>query len=209
VPDRTDPRAREAATEQRLHLASASPRRREILRALGVDHTFAGVDIDETPRTHEPPAELVLRLALAKARTSRARHQDRPVILGADTVVSLDGQVFGKPASRTHALEMLSRLSGRAHTVLTAVVVIAGEREWSAVASSSVRFREIEPREAVAYWQTGEPVGKAGAYAIQGKGGIFVESIAGSFSCIVGLPVFETARLLQGAGIPILGTLRD
>jgi septum formation protein len=174
-----------------------------------VDHTFAGVDIDETPSMHESPAELVLRLALAKARTSGARHPDRPVILGADTVVSLDGQVLGKPASRAHALDMLSRLSARAHTVLTAVAVIAGERESSAVASSTVRFREIEPREAAAYWQSGEPVGKAGAYAIQGKGGIFVESISGSFSCIVGLPVFETAGLLRDAGIEILGSSRD
>jgi septum formation protein len=195
--------------EPGLHLASASPRRREILRAMGVQHTYAGVDIDETPQTQETPDQLVLRLALAKARASRARHRGHPVILGADTVVSLDGQLFGKPASQQEALGMLSSLSGRVHTVLTAVAVIAAEREMSAVAVSSVRFREIEPQEALAYWQTGEPVGKAGAYAIQGKGGIFVESISGSFSCIVGLPVFETARLLQSAGIRILRTLRD
>lgn len=195
--------------EPRLHLASASPRRREILRAIGVPHTFAGVDIDETPLPGETPAGLVQRLAVSKARASRAARRPGPVILGADTVVSIDGEVFGKPASQDEALHMLSCLSGRVHTVQTAVALVTAVGELSAMASSEVRFRDIHPDEARAYWQTGEPVGKAGAYAIQGKGGIFVESIQGSFSCIVGLPVFETARLLQSAGIRILGLPRD
>lgn len=192
-----------------LHLASASPRRREILMSIGVEHTFAGVGIDETPLPGEPVADLVLRLAVGKAMASRAMGRDDPVILGADTIVSLDGQTFGKPGSKDEALHMLSCLSGRVHTVQTAVAVLAGDRELSAMSSSDVRFRDIHPAEALAYWQTGEPSGKAGAYAIQGRGGIFVESIRGSFSCIVGLPVFETARLLKSAGIEILGVPQE
>lgn len=192
-----------------MHLASASPRRREILTAIGVEHTFAGVDIDETPLPGEPAADLVLRLASGKAMAAVARGRDEPVILGADTVVSLDGQAFGKPGSKDEALHMLSCLSGRVHTVQTAVALLAGGRKMSAVSACDVRFRDIHADEALAYWQTGEPIGKAGGYAIQGRGGIFVESISGSFSCIVGLPVFETACLLARAGVGILALPRD
>ena len=187
----------------RLHLASASPRRREILAAIGVAHTYAGVGIDETPTAGEPPPELALRLALGKARAALAERGE-PVILGADTVVSLDGELFGKPASEEEAMYMLSRLSGRVHAVHTAVAVLAGGRELTAVSASDVRFREIAPGEARAYWATGEPEGKAGAYAIQGRGGVFVEELSGSYTGVMGLPVFETAALLARAGIEVL-----
>lgn len=200
---------RTATREPLLHLASASPRRHEILQAIGVEHTFAGVGIDETPLPDEGVADLVLRLAVGKAMASRALGSGAPLILGADTIVSLDGQAFGKPGSKEEALYMLSRLSGRVHTVQTAVALLAGDRKLSAVSSSEVQFREIHAGEALAYWHTGEPSDKAGAYAIQGRGGIFVASIRGSFSCIVGLPVFETASLLKRAGIEILGVPED
>jgi septum formation protein len=187
-----------------LHLASASPRRREILAALGIRHTWEGVDMDETPLQDEPAADLVLRLARGKAMKSRQFHIDEPVILGADTIVLLDGRVFGKAGSQDEALGMLAELSGRSHTVLTAVAVNTPRQEITAVSESRVQLRNIDPDEALHYWQSGEPAGKAGAYAIQGIGGIFVESLTGSWSGVVGLPVFETARLLRKAGVDVL-----
>jgi septum formation protein len=171
-----------------LHLASSSPRRREILTALGIAHSFAGVDIDETPRSGESPRELALRLALEKARAARPPDDATPLVLAADTVVSIGSELFGKPANEEGALYMLGRLSGRTHAVLTAVALLDGRRQQSALSLSEVRFRRIAPREARAYWRTGEPRGKAGAYAIQGRGGIFVEKLSGSHSGVMGLP---------------------
>jgi nucleoside triphosphate pyrophosphatase len=186
-----------------LHLASASPRRREILTALGVSFSFAGEDVDERPQAGEPAAELVVRLARAKARAAMAGRTDVP-ILGADTVVVLDQRIFGKPASQEQALEMLATLSGRTHEVMTAVVLLAGSAASSVLCRSQVTFREISAADAAAYWQSGEPRDKAGGYAIQGLGGVFVRHLQGSYSGVVGLPVFETAALLRGAGIEVL-----
>jgi len=160
--------------------------------------------MDETPLQDEPAAALVLRLARGKARKSRQIHSDEPVILGADTIVLLDGRVFGKAGSQDEALCMLANLSGRSHTVLTAVAVSTPRQEIAAVSETRVQLRNIDPDEALRYWQSGEPAGKAGAYAIQGIGGIFVESLTGSWSGVVGLPVFETARLLRKAGVEVL-----
>jgi septum formation protein len=187
-----------------LHLASASPRRREILASLGVPHTWGGVDLDETPLPDEQADQLALRLALAKARACRAARADEAVILGADTVVTLDGRLFGKAGSEDEALSMLSQLSGREHQVFTAVALNTTQGEFSALSQSSVRLRAIEVAEAIAYWRSGEPAGKAGAYAIQGVGGIFVAGLSGSYSGVVGLPVYETAELLRRAGIDLL-----
>lgn len=186
-----------------VHLASASPRRRDILDSLGIRHSWEGVDIDETPLPAEPAAEMALRLALNKARESR-RRRGGDVILGADTVVALDARLFGKPSCREEGLSMLSELSGRVHKVFTAVVLGTASREVDAISATEVRFRRIEPEEALRYWDTGEPAGKAGAYAIQGLGGVFVEKLTGSWSGVVGLPVFETARLLREIGIDVL-----
>lgn len=186
-----------------LHLASASPRRHEILAALGVAHSWAGVDIDEAPRPGETPQALVCRLASAKAATARARGNRTPFILGADTIVTLDGRVFGKPGCREEALAMLLQLSGRCHTVLTAVALIGGDREWRAMSTTAVRFREILPAEARAYSESGEASGKAGGYAIQGRAGIFVASLTGSYTGVVGLPVYETANLLRDGGFEL------
>jgi len=143
----------------------------------------------------------VLRLAREKARAAAA---SSAIVLAADTAVVLDGEIFGKPRDEADALAMLGRLSGRTHQVLTGVAVWDGREMRSALAATDVRFRDIGPDEARAYWQSGEPADKAGGYAIQGLGGIFVESISGSYSGVVGLPVFETIALLQLAGIKVL-----
>ena len=127
-------------------------------------------------------------------------------MLGADTAVVLGEQVFGKPRDRDDGLDMLGRLSGRTHRVVTGVALLSEAGMTTALSSTAVRFRAIGRNEAVAYWDSGEPRDKAGAYAIQGAGGVFVEEIHGSYSGVVGLPVFETARLLEAAGISILGT---
>jgi len=183
-------------------LASESPRRVEILNSLGMSFTSEGVDIDETRLGDEPASAMVLRLAEAKARAAAARYSG--LILGSDTVVALGDRILGKPGSKKEALDMLSSLSGHSHEVFTAVVLLKREQVFSDISVTSVRFREIHSDEARQYWQSGEPRGKAGAYAIQGLGGLFVESIDGSYSGVVGLPVFHTAKLLARAGMPVL-----
>ena len=189
-------------TSLHLHLASSSPRRRQILEALGLEFTAAGADVDETPVAGEPAEVMVLRLAEAKARAGGG--DAATVVIGADTAVVLDGAVFGKPRNRADALAMLAALSGHRHRVLTGVAVKSPEGITSVLSTSEVEFREIDPDEARAYWQSGEPADKAGAYAVQGLGGAFVSSIAGSYSGIVGLPVFETTALLKRAGIDVM-----
>ena len=188
-------------TKPDLHLASASPRRREILTALGLSFTFGGADVDESGEQGESNSAMVLRLATAKASAVFNTGKHAVPVLGADTIVALDGRVFGKPGSRDDALDTLACLSGRTHRVLTGVAVITSEGLRTAVSTTEVQFREIDPDEAWRYWHSGEPAGKAGAYAVQGVGGIFVKSIQDSFSGVVGLPVFETADLLHGAGV--------
>jgi len=186
----------------KLHLASSSARRVEILQALGLRFTAEGVNIDESPTPSESASDMVSRLAEAKARKAATGHSG--LILGSDTVVVLGDRFFGKPESKEEALDMLSCLSGRCHEVLTAIALIKGAEMLCDRSVTRVCFREIPADEANRYWQSGEPAGKAGAYAIQGRGGIFVESIAGSYSGVVGLPVYQTARLLQRAGMQVL-----
>ena len=187
-----------------LYLASASPRRREILDALGIRFIHGGVDLDESARDGEGAREMVERLVREKSMAVTAEMARGLPVLGADTVVVLGERVFGKPASAADALEMLSALSGRSHHVLTAVALRAGGDVSTAISDTEVRFRDISRLEARRYWQSGEPRDKAGAYAIQGLGGIFVDAISGSYSGVVGLPVFETAKLLEKAGIDVL-----
>lgn len=186
-----------------LHLASSSPRRRELLTALGLNFSYDGVDIDESALPGEAASDLVLRLATGKARTAYDSGKYEVPVLGADTLVILGDRVFGKPRSKEEALNMLASLSGTTHQVLTAVALMANGELQTAVSVTEVQFREIHPDEAEAYWQSGEPAGKAGAYAVQGLGGIFVSAINGSYSGVVGLPVFETADLLRRAGIEL------
>ena len=188
--------------DPKLHLASQSPRRKDILRSLGLSFTAAGVDVNEKRLQRELPEAMALRLSRAKAM---AADVDRSrIVVGADTLVVLEDMVFGKPKDRDECLEMLASLSGQTHRVLTGVAVLASGKVQTVVSATEVKFREISPDEALAYWHSGEPCDKAGAYAIQGRGGIFVEAISGSYSGVVGLPVFETSQLLRNAGLRVL-----
>jgi septum formation protein len=181
-------------------LASSSPRRRELLSQIGVPHVVAGADIDETVLPGETPRAYVTRLAREKALAVRGAGQRLPV-LAADTTVVVDGRVFGKPRDRADAIYMLGELAGRKHEVLTAVALATAQGVIERLSSNTVCFRKISPEECASYWETGEPRDKAGGYAIQGLGAVFVESLTGSYSAVMGLPLFETGELLQAAGI--------
>ena len=182
-----------------LVLASASPRRAELLRTAGFTFDVRPADVDETPRPAEPPATYALRVARDKARAAADRTADEVWILAADTVVVVDGQILGKPSTDADARRMLSMLSGAVHEVLTAVVVRHGASESSEVVSTRVRFTELSQAEIDWYVESGEPEGKAGAYAIQGLGSRFVDWIEGSWSNVVGLPVATVYRMLGRA----------
>jgi septum formation protein len=184
-----------------LILASSSPRRRELLDQIGVEYRVQPVDVDETPRQGEAPEAFARRMALEKAWAGwKAQGSGLPV-LGADTVVSLGGAILGKPADRDDALHMLGRLSGATHQVFSAVALVHGQREALRLSSTQVRFRTLAPAEISAYWDSGEPADKAGAYAIQGLGALFVEHIEGSYTGVVGLPLCETGQLLDAFGV--------
>ena len=182
-------------------LASVSPRRRELLAQIGVPHTVVGADIDESVRSGEAPRDYVLRMARQKALTVRERGEALPV-LAADTTVVLDNIIYGKPRDRDDGLAMLGRLSGRTHEVLTAVALAHLSEVSLRLSVSTVRFRELSPEERAAYWDTGEPRDKAGGYAIQGAAAVFIESLSGSYSGVMGLPLFETGELLRAVGVP-------
>ena len=190
------------ASQPLLCLASSSPRRRELLGALGLDFAVEPVDIDESRLAEETPRQMVLRLASSKA--CAAKVASWRYVIGADTAVILDGAVLGKPQHRDDAVAMLLALSGRTHTVLTGVALRGPDGTQTAISVTEVCFREISRDEALAYWHSGEPRDKAGAYGIQGLGGMFVEAINGSYSGVVGLPVFETTCMLRNVGIDLL-----
>ncbi len=187
-----------------LYLASRSPRRRELLGQLGLTPEAAPTDVDETPRAGEAPAEYVVRLALAKARAGLARCAPGSLVLGADTALAADGRILGKPADREGFRHLLRRLSGREHKALTGVALVGEGLEETRLSVSHVFFRAVREAEIDAYWATGEPADKAGGYAIQGLGAVFVERLEGSYSGVMGLPLFETAELLHAAGFSIL-----
>lgn len=189
-----------------LLLASRSPRRRALLAQIGVGFEPVDAGVDETPRAGEMPAALVERLARAKTWAGVAAAADTRPVLGADTTVTLDGEVLGKPDDEARALEMLARLSGRTHEVVTGVAVVRGDAIEARVVATRVTLRPISQAERRAYWASGEPAGKAGAYAIQGLGAVFVERIEGSYSNVVGLPLLETAELLKAFGIDVLAS---
>ena len=182
-------------------LASISPRRRELLAQIGVPHRVVGADIDESVRPGEVPRDYVLRMARQKALTVRERGETLPV-LAADTTVVLDNAIFGKPRDRDEGLAMLGRLSGRTHEVMTAVALANSRDVTLRLSVSTVRFRSLSPEECAAYWETGEPRDKAGGYAVQGAAAVFIESLSGSYSGVMGLPLFETGELLRAAGVP-------
>lgn len=183
-------------------LASTSPRRREILSQMGVAHSLAEHNVDETAHVGEAAAAFVQRLALEKALYVQAANPLCTLpILGSDTIVVCDEQVLGKPLHRVDALRMLALLSGRQHQVLSAVALCCGSQQRVVLSCSDVTFKSLSECERERYWASGEPIGKAGAYAIQGLGGMFVSALAGSFSGVMGLPVFETAQLLDDFGV--------
>lgn len=201
--------------EPRIYLASRSPRRRELLAQLGIRFDvllFRGVpredpEVDEVPLAGESPQAYVVRVARAKAlhgmRLIASRQMLSRPVLAADTTLDFDGKVIGKPRDEQDAREVLQRLSGRSHRVLTAVAVIDGDRMEDALNISEVRFRTLDAEEIRRYVATGEPMDKAGAYGIQGRAGMFVAEIRGSQSGIVGLPLCETALLLRRFAYPI------
>jgi len=187
-----------------LYLASGSPRRRELLTQIGVPFTVVSAAIDETPFANESAVAYVERLARGKAMAGFAAlgQASAACVLGADTAVIVDGLILGKPVDQADALAMLMALAGSEHEVLTAIALTDGQRCETQCVSSLVRFRAISVEEATAYWRSGEPQDKAGGYAIQGLGSIFVTGLNGSYSAVVGLPVCETAQLLAQFGIP-------
>jgi len=189
-------------SEPLIHLASRSPRRRELLDQIGVSWATVDQDVDETLGAGESPEVFVVRLALEKARAGWHTLDAGVVnVLGADTVVVVDGEVMGKPADEGEARAMLDRLSGRIHRVLTGVALVDGEREATRLSVNNVSLREISRDEMRRYWASGEPVDKAGAYAIQGRGAVFVTHLDGNYSGVMGLPLFETADLLDDFGL--------
>jgi len=185
-----------------IYLASGSSRRRELLQQIGVSYRVIDTAVDETVLRDEAPFSYVSRVAAAKANAGwqcRRDPHDAPV-LAADTAVVLDGNILGKPRDRVDALDMLHRLSGRSHEVLTGVALRTAAGLDARVSRSVVTFRCLDATEAGAYWDTGEPRDKAGAYAIQGRAAAFIADLRGSYSGVMGLPLFETAELLQSAG---------
>ena len=202
--------------DNRIYLASRSPRRRELLKQIGVsfesllvrEDLRRGVDVDETPLPDESAGIYVLRIARAKAaiavRQLLQRGLPQRPVLAADTTIVFDDWIIGKPEDSVHAARLLRSLSGREHQVLTAVVLASREQVETQISVSSVWFRELDDAEIRRYVASGEPLDKAGAYAIQGRGAAFVARIEGSYSGIMGLPLAETADLLQRFNIPVL-----
>jgi septum formation protein len=192
-----------------LILASESPRRSALLTQIGMPHRVMPAHIDERRNEGEPIEQCVRRLAGQKAMQVSAMLEatgaldQRQAVLGADTTVVIDQHMLEKPRDREHGLAMLARLSGREHEVLSAVALAHGGTLQTALSCSLVRLRSLGREECEAYWDSGEPHDKAGAYAIQGRGAVFVESLHGSYSGVMGLPLFETAALLAGAGLPL------
>jgi septum formation protein len=192
--------------EYQIYLASRSPRRRELLAQIGVRFAVVEADTDETRLPGEQPEDYVLRVAAEKARAVRAalpRSDHRPV-LGADTAVVVGERILGKPDDREDALAMMRLLSGRAHRVLTAVALIADDGERTDLSETRVTFRTLDEDEVLRYWRTGEPRDKAGGYGIQGYGALFVSGLNGSYSGVMGLPLFETGRLLAQVGVEVI-----
>jgi septum formation protein len=177
-------------------LASASPRRCELLKYICDDFSVQAADIDETPQAQESPKALVHRLAIEKAKKVLSTNKNA-IVIGADTLIAIDGKALGKPSSQSDFLAMMEQLAGRSHQVLTSVACVSAEQSLDLVISTDIEFAPLTKAQALAYWQTGEPQDKAGGYAIQGLGAQFVKRINGSYSAVVGLPLYETKQMLE------------
>ena len=189
-----------------IYLASKSPRRRELLQQIGVLHQVIDAEVTEVPRTQESPSDYVQRLAREKAEAGFAsvKRQQlviRPV-LGADTIVVINNEILEKPQDAEHAAIMLRKLAGADHQVMTAVAMIVEQKCTVKLSVTDVVFRPLSEAEIAAYWQTGEPCDKAGGYAIQGLGAVFVQQIRGSYTGVVGLPIEQTVALLEEFAVP-------
>ncbi|MEE3278232.1 MAG: nucleoside triphosphate pyrophosphatase [Pseudomonadota bacterium] len=184
-------------SEAQFVLASRSPRRADLLRNVGFKFLIEPAGIDESITLGEGPRNYVRRMARSKATHIRSDL----AVLGADTVVNVDGEVLGKPADRDQAISFLDTLSGREHEVVTAVAISLRDRIEVVDVVTKVRFRDLKPGEAARYWDTGEPVDKAGGYGLQGVGAVFVDVVTGSYSAVIGLPLVETERLLSSFGV--------
>lgn len=192
------------ASRPALYLASRSPRRRDLLQQIGVTFTPVVVEVDETRHCSESPEAFVQRVSVEKARAGQSVVRNDLPVLGADTAVVLGERILGKPADRREALAMLAALSDTTHRVVTGVALAQGDREAVRVSDTLVTFRQLSVRECISYWNSGEPLDKAGAYAIQGLAAVFVARIEGSYSGVVGLPLYETCELLRDFGIYVL-----
>ena len=190
-----------------IYLASRSPRRAELLRQIGVDFRVHDIDIDESRSPGESASEYVCRMATTKARIALeqiAGQQESSVVLAADTTIALDDDIIGKPADRDQCRCILEQLSARQHLVLTAVALATQEDIALRLTRNRVSFRSLSAQEIESYCATAEPMDKAGAYAIQGKAALFIDHLEGSYSAVMGLPLFETAELLRNADIELL-----
>lgn len=202
-------------TQPRIYLASQSPRRRELLKQIGVNFEVLllrtdphrDMDVDETPHAAEPPEDYVQRVCQAKAEAGYAALKLRNLppfpVLAADTTVVLDGRIFGKPDNAEHAAAILRQLSGCAHQVLSAVAIASGEHVEAALSTSTVRFAPLDEEHIQRYLLANEYTDKAGGYGIQGRAGAFVEHLSGSYSGVMGLPLFETVQLLRHFDYPV------
>lgn len=180
----------------KIYLASKSPRRRELLNQIDIEFEVLDIDIDESWDGNEKPEDYVCRIALEKARAGSAFSDDDFPVLAADTAVILDGHILGKAENKQDAIAMLKKLSGKTHKVLSAVTLI-DKHEQSLLNISKVTFKELTKKEIADYCESDEPIGKAGGYAIQGKAAVFIERLDGSYSGVMGLPLFETNKLLS------------
>ncbi len=187
-----------------VYLASSSPRRADLLRQIGISFKVVAPHIDETPLESELPTVYINRISAAKARDAENRAEGILPVLAADTVVVVQGKLMGKPRDRDDGLKMLSLLSGNTHRVISSVCLCQGTVLETVTSETLVRFRTLTREEQEKYWETGEPLDKAGGYGIQGLGAVFVESINGSYSGVVGLPLMETAELLCRFGVDCL-----
>ncbi|MEP1448650.1 MAG: Maf family protein [Paraglaciecola sp.] len=184
-----------------LLLASQSPRRAELLRQIGIPFTQFPVDIDETVLPNESPIEYVQRMAQEKSSMGFQKADNNNIVLGADTIVVAQGQILGKPKHKNDATRMLNILSDNTHQVFTAVTIVSAKQQKSALVETQVCFGPLTTQQIAWYWQSGEPQDKAGSYGIQGLGGQFVKHINGSYSAVVGLPLYQTKIMLTEFGV--------
>jgi len=195
--------------QSQIYLASSSPRRQILLEQIGIHYKLLQPEITETPQPQESPTDYATRIALEKALSGlELLNNSSPAlpllpVLAADTVVSLKNRIFGKPKNRADAINMLEQLSGKSHDVITAVALVTNNTQHSTVCKSCVTFRQISRKECEEYWLTSEPHDKAGGYAIQGKGAVFISHLSGSYSGVMGLPLFETSNILKILDIEI------